>query len=597
MRQRYSPKAKVLSFIVNDKKPTDAALLFFGVAALMAVIAFNPISASQFLSPDKILHPSTVIRILLVDAVLLAAGLGTIAYASLRIFHRPFAQWLESMVSIWTILLVGMVVLLSLLSGPFLIYDALRMGRTFPIDFNEGWNVFHTRKVIEGGKLYTSVTDFPVVPVNYPPLSFLIIGGLSNFTHDLLLTGRYTSYVALLVLAAMIFATVRALTGHTLASGMAALLFLALMVQMADWYVGMYDPQLLGQVFSMSALYLHSRWEDRLGLIHMCTLGVLVAVGLSVKHSLVAIPIALAIGLFARHRHAFFVFALAAGAGVGLVMLTVLPLGAGEFAGNMLVELDRTRSVSKMFQDLSVQFVERGMVVFVGLFGALLASNPPPSWLPSLVYFPVALGLGSLATLGAGVDVNAWFDFFISSSLVTGLLAARSLSKRAVLIRAALLAAVGLAFMPLALRLDVSLVRLLGFRDLEWRARVFEQDVKLLRSINGTVLVDEPLLAVYAGKEFLFDPFLGSQMIVSGRLPESLLSDAVRARRFAAIVLYFDLHKELASGRSGSMTMLNIRWPRAILQVMAENYELVDPQHPTRYFWYFPRNEGSTLVD
>ena len=67
------------------------------------------------------------------------------------------------------------VVVLALLL-PFLAQDLARVPRATPIDYVEGWNAFHTARVMRGEPLYRPVDGLPLAPVNYPPLSFLMVG-------------------------------------------------------------------------------------------------------------------------------------------------------------------------------------------------------------------------------------------------------------------------------------------------------------------------------------------------------------------------------------------------------------------------------------
>src|SRR5262245_7126087 len=48
--------------------------------------------------------------------------------------------------------------------------------------YNEGWNVINTARLLQGQNLYVSPDRFPLTPVGYPPLSFVIVGALSHFT-------------------------------------------------------------------------------------------------------------------------------------------------------------------------------------------------------------------------------------------------------------------------------------------------------------------------------------------------------------------------------------------------------------------------------
>ena len=76
------------------------------------------------------------------------------------------------------VVLLGSVSLLLLLLFPFLAFDIVRIRYSAPIDYNEGWNAIHAGRVFAGESLYTPLTR--LTPVNYPPLSFVIIGAIGS---------------------------------------------------------------------------------------------------------------------------------------------------------------------------------------------------------------------------------------------------------------------------------------------------------------------------------------------------------------------------------------------------------------------------------
>lgn len=98
-----------------------------------------------------------------------------------------------------------------------------------------------------------------------------------------------------------------------------------------------------------------------------------------------------------------------------------------------------------------------------------------------------------------------------------------------------------------------------------------------------------------AGKELRFDPFTGSQMIVSGRVPETLLTEAIRRREFAAIVLTSDVERSLDRPRRKAapppegQPRLFGWWTRRTLEAVRESYEPFDPGRRRYGYFYFPR--------
>src|SRR6266508_5884564 len=100
-------------------------------------------------------------------------------------------------VSLNKIVFSGLIAAFLFLVIPFLLYATVRIGYAPAIDYNEGFNVVHTSRLLSGEPLYLPLSDFPLTPVNYPPLSFVIIGGLSYFTGSVLVTGRVIALLSL----------------------------------------------------------------------------------------------------------------------------------------------------------------------------------------------------------------------------------------------------------------------------------------------------------------------------------------------------------------------------------------------------------------
>src|SRR5215467_2845578 len=80
----------------------------------------------------------------------------------------------------------------------FLCYYAARLVHPQSISYNEGWNAFHATRVAAGGPLYPKQGVMPLLAVNYPPLSFVAIAGLSRLGIDVLYAGRVLSFASFL---------------------------------------------------------------------------------------------------------------------------------------------------------------------------------------------------------------------------------------------------------------------------------------------------------------------------------------------------------------------------------------------------------------
>jgi hypothetical protein len=124
----------------------------------------------------------------------------------------------------------------------------------FPIeiDFNEGWNAYHTDSAVGRGEIYPDPSGF--VGSNYPPLSYYLIGILSNYTWDAIYVGRALSLLATATIAVIVAQCIRNFNGSRIAAALGGFWFLGTMVRYADWYVGMNDPHLFALALMCLAL-------------------------------------------------------------------------------------------------------------------------------------------------------------------------------------------------------------------------------------------------------------------------------------------------------------------------------------------------------
>src|SRR5262249_41389428 len=152
------------------------------------------------------------------------------------------------------------------------------------------------------------------------------------------------------------------------------------------------------------------------------------------------------------------------------------------------------------------------------------------------------------------------------------------------------------SLIPFSVNLKIDLARALRYDGLARLEEVYQQDVQLLRAIPGPVLFEDALLGFDAGKEYLFDAFASAQLMVSGNIPEQILTNRIREKYFNVIVLNPGAQKKLSELKKIQVdplrpkASLTERWTDNTLQVIIDNYELMDLKRPNRYFFYLPRN-------
>jgi hypothetical protein len=507
--------------------------------------------------------------------------------------------------------LSALVVILFVLLIPFAAFNALRVSHAYPFgEFGEGWNAYHTMRLLSGGPLYPELNALPLTPCNYPPLSFLILGQVSLLLDDIVLAGRLLSLASLVVVAALIAGIVGRYSRARGPALFGALVWLGLITQVGEGYLGAYYPEMLAHVFIAGAAFLYvRRWQEQLTPQRTWLLALICSTGLFIKHSLIAVPVALFLVLAFRNWKQALIFS---GCGVIISGLFILVtwLAAGDSLFDNFLELNRQSSIADSLKRTKRLFFDDALgLVFVPIL--TLVPKLRREWAFLGLYFLCSLLWGSYIIGGAGVDVNAWFDLFISGSILVGLFAAEtveSLRKNfepgssaasdgfGLRRRAPRMIGLMLCSFPVILNLASSLPNVLDYGRINRSERAFMNDVHVLRSTPGPVLFEDPFLGFAAGKQFLFDSFDGSLLMVAGQVPERVLLDPLRAKRFGAIALNFDLDQKLrrlnqlqtASTRSeGAKTTVTERWTDNTLRSIAENYERARTNG--LYYFYTPQ--------
>lgn len=486
--------------------------------------------------------------------------------------------------------LVILLLLLSLLGLPLLAHQTFRATFQQSIEFHEGWNTVHTARLMQGEPLYPRTDGFPVTPVNYPPLSFLITALFSFLTGSILHAGRLLSMGSMVLVGAGIFAVIYRSSASKAAGGIGAMLWITLMVHRAENHVG-FDPQMMGHLTGVGALYLYLKWSESLTAQRILLVALLCTISLFIKHNLVALPAALAVVLFFKDRRSFYLFALGGITFSAILLLSTWAVWGNAFFANFM-ELDRSMSLTRLDERFRKYI---GMILLFPLFLIFLRQKGKELL---IAYGVFSFLIGLVALSGAGVDVNCWFDLYVAAAISLGWIAAAYLrmpNRLGTVAAALLLFSCLLPFLP---HLQKNFAFAFNPHLLVEREEAFQRDAGFLKSIDGPVLFEDPLLGYHAGKPFLFDPFLGSQMIVSGRLSHRLLDDAIQNHCFAAIALYLDFPPAAARVDSGSpisplrpTTRFTELWTDHTLKTIYENYRPVrfDRQH--LYYFYVPKGE------
>jgi hypothetical protein len=416
---------------------------------------------------------------------------------------------------------------LGLLALLLLAHPFVRAFGLAEVNYNEGWNAVWQLRAASGDRLYSGQ---PLLFNNYPPLSFHLIAALSALTHDVVLTGRLVSLVALAMIAGACAFIVRGNGGGRADAALAAICFVLPLLVFYESYVGSNDPQLLGMAFAAWGFALHltgARSPARAALS-----ATLLALAVLTKHNLVAALAVVAADTLLRGsgqcRAAFF------GIGLGVATLAAVLLLQSEGAAFYTQLLAPREWHWGRALDLTSEMLLRHQSGLLLALTGLWFLRSTPGW-TVLFYIAVATALGAGFSGGAGTAENIWFDLLAGLAIAAGLIAARlrQIPRGSALAVAAALAACAAPMIgaPAAFRLDAEGLRGGLARD----DSAFVADATFLATQPGPVLCESLLLCLRAGKAPLVDPFNSYQAGITRRTAGDAVTTLLTQRRFAVV--------------------------------------------------------------
>ncbi len=436
------------------------------------------------------------------------------------------------------VLLVGAILVGLLLAGPLLTIP-LRI----PINYDEGWNAaFDARAALPGlGPLYPGPDS--LVFNNYPPLGFLLVGGLGRFVFgDMIVAGRVVALAALLAAAGLTGLCVRLLGGTRRGATAAALMLLLLACSFYRGYVAMDDPQWLAQALMLAGLAVLLRgnvacrlrrgalpWPQILGS------ALLMLAGGFVKHSLVALPAAATLWLFWLDRRAALVWAASVGAGLVLgSLITWASFGSAAFVD----VLDHHR----VFRLRLMMHAAGGVAPLLPMLVVVVARRGHPdrdTAAFSTLFVGIALLSGIVQRCGEGVNYNAHFEALVAVCLVWGLAVAPS-GEAAARQRHGLGAATLFVFAasPVLGLMPWSLPA--AWRDVSGRHALqaaWRPVIARLADANGQVGCEMQSLCYWAGRPFAVDVFNLTQSALARTAPTGAPPNGGPAAVFRRMVL------------------------------------------------------------
>src|SRR5258706_14696386 len=231
---------------------------------------------------------------------------------------------------------------------------------------------------------------------------------------DAVFAGRLVVWIGFLGTAWLINAILRQLGNDGVASASGALLFTAYSVVHFTVYVGVYDPQWLAPGFMLFGLWLYFRKPDAPA--SSVAAGVVMGLGLFIKHNIIALPAVFVLWLLFYDRRASFRFG-AAGLVTGALGLILCFAAYGpDFFTGLLAP--RVYSLIDGYRYGLTSLVPMEIPLLVFVLGAIMLRDRYTKLF--LLWMCVGLPIGLFERTGQGVAINSMFEVLIALSLGVG---------------------------------------------------------------------------------------------------------------------------------------------------------------------------------
>ena len=403
---------------------------------------------------------------------------------------------------------------------------------------NEAWNAYHADSVLSGGTLYPAADS--LITNNYPPLSFYLVAALSRISSvDPPYVGRALALLGIAITGSAITACVRRLGASYLAAAVAGLWFVATTARFFEDYVGVNDPHIVALTITVTALawLLHRRARGR---APEPAILLMVIAGFH-KQTLIATPVA-ALLWIAVNDWRVGLRATLAGGGFALAGLLVCTGLYGYAFLHQLLFYPREISLALAFSNLGqLQWIAPALVIW--MIWAWHQRRAPAARFSALY---IAAGLCSyfLLKLGKPGGINAQFELAAATSIGLGLAFHGTIATPFAQrwgVEASRLTIVVILIARLLLSNHIEPYLVIGSSDYrrQFAAHVdiSEREVERVAGIAGPAYCTVTMVCRWAGKAFVFDPYVADILVVTKRVSLADLQARMAAERIGYVVV------------------------------------------------------------
>jgi len=413
-----------------------------------------------------------------------------------------------------------------------LYYPWVRAFYRYEFNYNEGWNVYNTQAAMQHLPLY--YPKYGWTTVNYPFLSFYLVGYLSRLTGDYLLTGRLLSLVALLVSCVLVGLIVKKLTGGWGAAVFAGVFCLGLFCSRAPSSVGADDPQLLPHPFFLFGLWLY------LGAVpstrRIAGITSLFVLGGNIKQNLLPTPISVLSDLFTTSSSKAVRFIAFGVLFLALAIAVNILVGGPFFISHLLTS--RAYSFEQLRNLFFSFYSPLGLPLAISAYWSIWQLQNRQARVISFYFFSSLL-IGVAFGGGSGVSQDTYFDNLFAMSIIMGACLdllwkapIRALGRDGqwrFLTPVLLYSSVVFVFLPWGVTVPKAI------SELPELQRQFQAEVSFLVAQPGPAICESLILCYDAGKPYILDPFNSARLVRLGKLNSQDIVKQIADKKYGAI--------------------------------------------------------------
>jgi hypothetical protein len=429
--------------------------------------------------------------------------------------------------SVWITLAV-----LCAFSLATLYFPMVRAFYRLEFNYNEGWNVYNTQTAMQHLPLY--YPKYGWTTVNYPFLSFYIVGYVSRFFGDYLLTGRLLSLLALLVSCVLVGLIVKKLTGGLGPAVFAGAFCLGLFCSVAHSSVGADDPQMLPFPFFLFGLWVYLQAVP--STLRIAGITSLFVLGGNIKQNLLAAPISVLCDLFITSSSKAVRFVVFGVLFLALSIAVNMLVGGPFFISHLLTS--RAYSFEQLRDLFFADYSALGLPLAISFFWSIWQLQSRQARVICFYFFSSLL-IGVALGGGSGVAQNRYFDNLFAMAIIMGA-CLDSLWKAPIpslgkggrwrfLVPVLLYSSVVFTFAPWG----VNVPRMLS--ELPKWQRQFDAEVSFLAAQPGPAICESLILCYDAGKPYVLDPFNSARLVRLGKLNSSEIVKQIAEKKYGAI--------------------------------------------------------------